>query len=515
MGFGVNDNNSYFLGNSFDPNKDKDKGIKGLSLKTPESAQNFFDQAKKVEAGANVNDVIGPKNATATQDVHETITNMTQNGGAGIVKNANAAAGNELGSTAGKPNDKNLKPSLATTFDKEGNPVFTGLERGYGDRFEVKEGKDLDGSKQYNATLSDKNGNMIAQNILTENTDGSKNIASFSNEKDKTISRNARYDKDNKLIDGTTTTTSRDGKEETTVQKREADGSYTSTTTKPDGTVQTAKYDKDGNPVEPKKEAEKGTHKEGSLGDIKEQKADMLDKKKEQVAKQLETGSGKASEKYQGLDKQSKEIDSQIAKLDPKKDEAKIDSLKEKQDELKAKQSKMVDKIAKKSLAKDDTFKGLEEQEQKEQKLVDKYKDFDLTDKEDGHKLTDEEISDKKDQLFDKDNKVLDRKTLAEKGIDKKYTDKAIADNPMRVFLDENASKEEKDQALVSVVLQNAMGGNTPVQRAQGLQGQDKIGAITDIVGGLAKIFSGNNDNQSSSTTEQVPFTLASKRSKK
>ncbi len=512
MGYGVNDNPF------------------GFSLQMSEGAKKLSDEALKIGKeqetigvskpkmpnsvfGANVSTPV--QNAQNVQDVHSKITEATKNGGIDFVTKAKADAGNNLGVHAGKPVDKDLKPSISTTFDKESNPVSVGIERSYGDKVDFKEGKDIDGSKQYNTTLSDKNGNVIAQNILTENKNGTKNVTSFINEKDKTVSKTARYDQEGKLIEGTTTTKSRDGKEETTVQKKEADGSYSMTTQKPDGTVETAKYNKDGKIIEPKKEEPKGTHKEGSLGDIKEKKADMLDKKKEQVAKQLETGSGRASEKYKELGDKSKEIEGQIAKLDPKKDGEKIKELQSKQSKINDKQSKVVDKVAKKSLAKDENFQKLDDQEKKEQKLVDKYKDFDLTDKEDGHKLTAEEISDKKDKLFDNDGKVLDRKTLAEKGIDKKYTDEAIAQNPMRVFADKNASKEEKTQALVAVVTGNAM-GNVPLQRAQGLQGQGTMGVVNAAAGAVTQIaLAFTNSNSSSAEAQQVPFTLGSQRGKK
>ena len=508
-GLGLNANN-FGLQNPFDEKKEDSFGIKGLSLKTSETAKPLFDEATKIAT-------VSTPQGTQAVDPHKKITEMTQGNGERILTDSNNSAGNFLGKTAGKTNDKDLKPFIKTSFDAEGNQTAFGKDRNYDTTTQTKISDGVDGSKITNTAVYDKDGSTISQSIITKEKDGAKSVTSFVNkEEGGSVSKQARYDKDGKLIEGTTTTTTKDGKEETVVQKREADGSYSMKTTKADGTVETAKYDKDGKPLETKKEtpsAAKETHKEGSLGDIRQEKEKIFDDKKEKITQKLKDGEGKAAKKYQNFDKQANAIDAKIKELDPVKDKAKIESLEGKKDKLKARQDKFADKVTEKTLKNDANFQKLEKAEAEEQKQVDKYKDFKLTDK-DGNKLDDGQISDMKDDLFDKDGKILSRKDLEEKGIKKEYTDEVIANNPMKILTDKDASKQEKTQALLATIL-NANAGYTPTQTAMGLQGQNKTTPMNTIASGFTQFalaFTNTNSSSANSGNTPIKFDLASSR---
>lgn len=200
-------------------------------------------------------------------------------------------------------------------------------------------------------------------------------------------------------------------------------------------------------------------HKEGSLGDIKDKKNEILKAKKDEAQKALQADKDGA---YNKLGEEAAHADKQLADLksvpeDKRTPEQKqkIDYFEKQQKLIKGTQSKMVNDKATSLAEGDKSYQDLSTKEEVEKKKVDQYSDFNLKD-ENGKALSKEEISDRAD-LFDKDGKALTPEQLKEKGITKSYTEDAIKNDPMKVLQDKNASTQEMFAAFM--VAQNQAGG--------------------------------------------------------
>lgn len=480
MGFGVNDNTNPF--NSF----------QNLKLTMPDGAQKLSEEAQGIEADKKKSGLglkpldFTTKPAQAANDPYAKIDAATANGGAPAVKDAY----NSMGASF-----SNKQPSASTNDSAPSN-----LKGGF--KIDSSTKTNELGETVHNTTKYDENGNTVSGKIRTVAKDGSSHDKGFENNFDGSVTDTEKnFDANGNLTKSKITTTAKDGSKETVLKKVNSDGSYTSTITKPDGKIVKSEFKKN-EKGQFEKTSEK-SYEEGSLSDINEQKKDLIKDKKEEAKKNLENGSNKVSErasnKYKELSAEQKENDAKIAKLDPVKDKEKIADLQKRQEHLKDKQSSLVDKTAKKSLRKDEDYKDLKKEEQTMQANLN---GIDLKDK-DGHKLTDKEKANI--NVFDKDGNVLDKDTLAEKGIKKSYNRNA---DPDKILAADDATDAEKYMAVINK-MQGTQGANT-----QQKQPENKfLAAMQRFSDGF------NNANnqpqyQQYPQYQQSPFKLASKRDK-
>lgn len=490
--FGVNDNTNPF--NSF----------QGLQLQTSDRTKELSKEAQGIEADKKnglglkpsvfaTNPVQAPKNAPNDHDIlTDKIGN--DNGQKSIVGDAYNAMGVTLNSTNNSSGQNDSAPS------------------------NLKGGLKIDSSTKTNElgeivhtnTKYDEKGNTVSGKIRTIAKDGSSHDKGFENNFDGSVTDTEKnFDANGNLTKSEITTTAKDGSKETVLKKINSDGSYTSTITKPDGKIVKSEFKKN-EKGQFEKTSEKN-YEEGSLSDINEQKKDIIKDKKEEAKKNLENGSDKvterASNKYKELSAEQKENDAKIAKLDPVKDKEKIADLQKRQEHLKNRQSSLVDKTAKKSLRKDEDYKELKKEEQTMQANLN---GVDLKDK-DGHKLTDKEKANM--NVFDKDGNVLDKDTLAEKGIKKSYN---INADPNKVLAADDATDAEKYMAVTNIALQRAQGLQNPNNQQQ----QTTMGTIAAALGRFSDGFNNANNQQQYQQPQQYQqsqfnsFVPASRRNK-
>jgi hypothetical protein len=198
----------------------------------------------------------------------------------------------------------------------------------------------------------------------------------------------------------------------------------------------------------PKEDKEDSVNEEGSLGDLQDKKQEIVDSKKGDATKVL----SEKSERFQKLDGKSKAIDDKLTELkkNPEGNADEIAKLEAKKGRIDSKKSGMVEHVAEKIASKDKGYQELSKAEAKEQKKVDQYANYELTDK-DGNKLSPQDISNlgKQGKLFDEKGKPVSKEEFKKQGFEKTLTDEAAAANPELAMKEGTSDQKFKAFAMM------------------------------------------------------------------